>query len=112
MMRAAMPTPGNEGRDGAHAGAEPMEQRGFAALIMRLLRRFAPGHAEAAARESREWHVVCPECGATRSWASLGGIRYKAASKGKRVRLMCPACRQRRWHRVERRAPPDDQQPA
>lgn len=77
--------------------------RGAARLIMSLMRRFAPRHAEAAERESREWFFVCRECGTARSYRELGGIRYKAASKGKRTLMKCPRCRARRWHSVERR---------
>jgi rubrerythrin len=71
---------------------------------MWLMRRFAPKHAEAAERESREWFFVCRECGTARSYAELGGIRYGAYSRGKRTRLTCPACGVKRWHSVERRS--------
>jgi hypothetical protein len=33
----------------------------------------------------------------------MGGVRFGAKSKGKRMRLMCPACSHRAWHKVERR---------
>ena len=84
------------------ATTEP-ERRGAAGLIMRLMKRFAPKHAEAAERESREWFVVCRECGHARSYAELGGIRYGASSKGKVTRMTCPSCGVNRWHSVERR---------
>jgi hypothetical protein len=92
---------------GSEQGAAPNEpeRRGAAGLIMRLMRRFAPEHAAAAERESREWFVVCPECGNARSYAELGGIRYGAYSRGKRTRLACPTCDVKRWHKVERRRP-------
>jgi hypothetical protein len=79
------------------------ERGGTAGLIMRLMRRVAPKHAEAAERESREWFIVCLECGTARSYAELGGIRYGARSSGKRTRLTCPTCGVKRWHAVERR---------
>ena len=77
--------------------------RGAARVVMSLMRRFAPKHAEAAERESREWFFVCRECGHARSYRELGGIRYKAASRGKRTLTKCPSCGVRRWHSVERR---------
>jgi hypothetical protein len=70
---------------------------------MWLMRRLAPRHADAAERESREWFFICRECGTARSYRELGGIRYKAASRGKRTLLSCPTCGVRRWHSVERR---------
>jgi hypothetical protein len=79
------------------------ERRGLAGLIMRLMRRFTPEHAEDAERESREWFVVCTKCDTARTWAELGGIRYGAYSKGKRMLMTCPTCARRRWHKVERR---------
>jgi ABC-type phosphonate transport system ATPase subunit len=51
--------------------------------------------------ESRRWHLVCPECGWSRSYWDLGGVRYKAASKGKRTLARCPQCDRRRWMRTE-----------
>ena len=97
----------DEGAAESAQGGPPTEpeRRGAAGLIMRVMRRFAPRHAEAAERESREWFVVCPECGTARSYAELGGIRYGAYSRGKRMRLACPACGVKRWHAVERRRP-------
>ena len=77
-------------------------RRGAAKLVMWLMRRFAPKHAEAAERESREWFFVCSTCGTARSYAELGAIRYGARSKGKRARLTCPTCGVKRWHKVER----------
>jgi hypothetical protein len=81
------------------------EARGLLARgLMGLLRRFAPKHAEAAERESREWFVVCHECGMARSYAEIGGVRYGAkGSKGVRTRLRCPTCGVKRWHSVEHR---------
>jgi hypothetical protein len=82
--------------------AEP-PLRGGPRALMAILRRFAPRQAEAAERESREWFFVCGKCGTARSYRQLGGIRYKAASKGKRAYMACPSCGVRQWHSVERR---------
>ena len=73
--------------------------------------RLMPGHAAEIERESREWDVVCPSCGHTRSYWDIGGIRYKAASSGKRIGLRCPACGARGLHAVERRSDGTDAAP-
>jgi len=83
------------------------KRRGLAGLIMRAMWRFAPKRAAAAERESREWFLICRNCGHERTYAEIGGIRYGAYSRGKRMRLRCPACGERRWHDVERRAGED-----
>ena len=58
--------------------------------------------ARAAETESKEWHLICTRCGQSVSWWESGGIRFKARSKGKRMRRRCRACGERSWHRVER----------
>ena len=78
---------------------------------MGILRRVSPKHAAAAEQESREWFVICGECGTERTWRQLGGIRYKASSKGKKMMLKCPTCDARRWHSVERRRPDEQTEP-
>lgn len=72
-------------------------------LTQRLALRLMPGRAAEIERESREWLVTCPNCGHARSIWDMGGIRYKAKSRGKRMRIKCPACGERGWHPVERR---------
>ena len=76
----------------------------MASFFQRLAVRVAPGRAADIERESREWMVICPSCAHERSYWALGGVRYGAKSKGKRMRLQCPGCGARGWHRVERRA--------
>lgn len=49
--------------------------------------------------ESRAWRLACP-CGHKTSVWDIGGIRYQAASTGKRIRLLCQSCGERRWHRL------------
>ena len=71
--------------------------------MQRLVLRLMPGRAADIERESREWKVICPNCGHERSYWEIGGVRYKAKSKGKRMRMQCPNCGERRWHKVERR---------
>jgi hypothetical protein len=57
---------------------------------------------ERAIAESKEWFVVCPNCGHARSYWEIGGLRYKAKSKGKRVGHRCAECDEWSMHRVER----------
>lgn len=68
----------------------------------RLFTRIIPGQAESIERESREWKAICQTCENTRSIWELGGIRWKAKSKGKRQSFFCPECGRRRVHRIER----------
>jgi uncharacterized Zn finger protein len=49
--------------------------------------------------ESRQWMVQCP-CGFERSVWDLGGVRYGARSRGKKVLRRCTECGRFRWHRV------------
>jgi predicted RNA-binding Zn-ribbon protein involved in translation (DUF1610 family) len=72
-------------------------------FTQRLVTGLLPWRAEEIERESREWLVICPNCGHERSIWELGGVRYGARSKGKRMRLECPACGRQGWHKVERR---------
>ena len=62
-----------------------------------------PKRAAEIERQSREWMLICPDCANERSYWEIGGVRYRAKSVGKRVRLACPACGRRTWHRVEHR---------
>jgi DNA-directed RNA polymerase subunit RPC12/RpoP len=71
-----------------------------------------PGRAAEIERESRQWIVTCPSCGDVRSYWDLGGVRYKAASKGKRIGIRCPACGHRGMAPVERRETPPGEFPA
>jgi len=80
--------------------------RDMASLTQRLVMRLMPRRAAEIERQSRQWEVVCSSCGHTRSYWDIGGVRYKAASVGKRIGLKCPSCGQRGLHAVVRR--PDD----
>jgi len=67
----------------------------MASFVQRLVTRLMPRRAAEIERESREWDVVCPKCGNARSVWDIGGIRYKAASAGKRIGATCPECGER-----------------
>jgi hypothetical protein len=62
--------------------------------------------------ESRAWHIQCTECGSSKSVWELGGVRYKAASRGKRIRGHCSTCGTRRWLRYVRIDPDDSSEAA
>ena len=55
--------------------------------------------------ESQAWQIRCSSCGKSQSVWEAGGIRWKAASIGKRTLVYCPHCRRRRMSTVERIPP-------
>jgi hypothetical protein len=71
--------------------------------IQRFFLRLFPRRAGDMESESREWKVICSKCGHERDIWELGGIRYKAWSRGKRMGMRCPACGRWGMHKVERR---------
>jgi RNase P subunit RPR2 len=77
--------------------------RGRLSLIQRLVTRLVPGRAAEIERHSREWIITCPHCGHERSYWDIGGVRYKARSRGKRLGMRCPSCGRRGWHPVQHR---------
>jgi hypothetical protein len=81
--------------------AEHSRQR--PSLTQRLVMRLMPGRADEIERQSREWFVLCPHCGLERTYWDIGGVRYKARSRGKRIGLRCPSCGKRGMHAVEHR---------
>lgn len=52
--------------------------------------------------ESESWRIRCLECGASRTVWEAGGIRWRAASKGKRTIVGCSQCGGTRTAAVER----------
>ncbi len=72
-------------------------------FAQRVVLRLMPGRADEIERQSREWFVVCPNCGLERTYWDIGGVRYKARSRGKRIGLRCPSCGERGMHAVEHR---------
>jgi hypothetical protein len=81
------------------------------AWLQKFLLRMMPAKLRAAAiADTKQWRVRCLTCGFWRDLYSLGGIRYKAASKGKRTLCRCPVCRKLRASAVER-IPPGEEPP-
>ena len=81
------------------------------AWLQQLLLRMMPAKLrEAAIADTRTWRVRCLTCGYWRDLFSLGGIRSKAAGKGKRTLCRCPVCGRRRASAVER-IPPGETPP-
>jgi hypothetical protein len=66
----------------------------------RLFKFLLPSHIGDMEKESRKWMVQCPLCEFEQSIWDLGGIRYKAYSKGKRILRRCRQCGKIKWHRV------------
>jgi DNA-directed RNA polymerase subunit M/transcription elongation factor TFIIS len=72
-------------------------------LTQRIVLRLMPGRREQIERESREWLVTCGKCGHSRSIWDMGGIRYKAKSRGKSTYVKCERCGERSMQPVEHR---------
>jgi len=70
---------------------------------MQLVMLLLGGRADEIERQSREWFVLCPHCGLKRTFWDIGGVRYRARSRGKRIGLRCSSCGKRGMHVVERR---------
>lgn len=82
----------------------PTASRKRVTTIQRLAKNLLPEKTAAAMEaESRQWRVTCA-CGHSRSIWELGGIRYRAAGKPRRL-MKCPACGKRIWHRVSKQPP-------
>jgi hypothetical protein len=65
--------------------------------VQRFILSRSGGRAGDVEAESRAWHIQCPVCGSSKSIWELGGVRYRAASRGKRIRGHCSVCGTRRW---------------
>ena len=57
--------------------------------------------AEDMRKESEGWKIRCETCGQSRSVWEAGGIRWKAASVGKKMRVFCKQCGDMRTAAVE-----------
>lgn len=55
-----------------------------------------------AERESKQWHMQCPNCKFEISVWDMGGIRWKAAGSPRR-RMTCPQCGQTEWFTLFKR---------
>ena len=67
-------------------------------FIQKLIMRTLPKSWSATMKaESEQWIIRCPECDFHRSVWDIGGVRYKAASVGKKLRIRCPQCGDFRW---------------
>jgi uncharacterized C2H2 Zn-finger protein len=62
-------------------------------LIQKFVLNVLPKRWSAAIQaESESWLLRCPACGHVQSVWQLGGVRFKAASVGKRVGVICLQC--------------------
>jgi hypothetical protein len=73
-----------------------------------MLYKFFPKTAVSMEAESRQWMLQCNRCGNEQSYWDIGGVRWKAYSKGKVVGMRCPACGKFSGHRVYRKHTTDD----
>jgi hypothetical protein len=74
-------------------------------LIQKAVLSLLPKRWSAAIQaESESWLLRCSVCGTARSVWEAGGIRFGAASVGKRVAIWCPTCGRIRVMVVERRS--------
>lgn len=71
--------------------------------IQRFLYRLFPETAKDMEAESREWMLQCSSCGYEQSYWDIGGVRWKAYSKGKRTWMRCRNCYKFAGHRVYRK---------
>ena len=66
-------------------------------LIQNLIRSLLPAKLAADMEaDSKRWVLTCPNCGHVQSVWDIGGVRYKAFSKGKWTGIRCLNCKQ--WH--------------
>lgn len=68
--------------------------------LQKFILAFMPAAWRASAEaESKQWMLLCPNCGHERSFWEVGGIRWKAIGNP-RIRGKCPSCGKRVWFRV------------
>jgi hypothetical protein len=62
-------------------------------FIQRLFMRLLPRRwAEQMKADSQAWRIRCTGCNRSRSIWEIGGIRWKAYSRGKRTIVRCSQC--------------------
>jgi hypothetical protein len=75
-------------------------------LLRKLILAFVSRERAAAMEaESKAWMLCCEACPREVSVWDLGGLRHGARGNP-RLRVRCPGCGERTWHRMERRASP------
>jgi hypothetical protein len=62
-----------------------------------------PKRFPAMMEESKRYKLICKTCSYETSYWDIGGIRYKAYSKGKTTWLRCPQCAKTKQFRTEKR---------
>ncbi len=65
-------------------------------FIQKLILSLFPKRAADIEADSRNWVLTCPKCRHVQSVWDIGGVRYKAFSKGKWTGIRCLNCKQ--WH--------------
>ena len=62
-------------------------------IIQRLVMLLPKSWSDDIRAESEKWVLTCPKCGTVRSVWEIGGVRYKAYSRGKITGIFCMTCR-------------------
>jgi hypothetical protein len=71
--------------------------------IQRIVMAICPkGLADSIRDESNRWQIRCDKCGNAQSYWDVGGIRWKSASKSKRILIRCRKCDRIHMAAVER----------
>lgn len=71
-------------------------------LIQRFFMAILPkSWGESMKYDSEHWQCRCTTCGTTRTIWEIGGIRWKAYSRGKISLIYCPTCKTLRAHAIE-----------
>ena len=65
-------------------------------FIQKLVLSLFPKRAADMEADSKRWVLTCPNCSNVQSVWEIGGVRYKAVSKGKWTGIRCLKCKQ--WH--------------
>ena len=70
--------------------------------VQRLMLSILPTRLSNAIKaESEGWRITCLTCGNSKSVWEVGGIRWGAASVGKRKLVQCSHCSCLRWASVD-----------
>ncbi len=62
-------------------------------LIQRLIMLLPKAWSDDIRADSEKWILTCSKCGTERSIWDIGGVRYKAYSRGKVTVTYCTTCR-------------------
>ena len=75
-------------------------------LTQRVVLFFMRKRAAEIEASTKEWIIICPNCGLERTLWDIGGVRYKHHRRGNQegFRMRCPRCNERGGHVMQHRA--------